>query len=393
MSFGRLWNFFRGYVVIRIEGLSLEKFINYAIARGIYIWDIVRLDYTTLEAKTGLRSYKNLRSVIKKSGCRIRIYEKIGYPFFMHKIKTRRMMLLGAVLSLFLIFAASSFVWDIEILGRETISRREIETYLDKMGLRVGAYKHQLDLENIENGMMVHMDKLAWVGIEMKGTKAIVQIVEKVSPPPIIALNMPCNIVARKNGVIEKVIAKIGEGKAKKGDIVKEGDTLISGIIAKEGQEIRYVHALGEVYAKTYYEETDEMDTVVTRKIRTGNVFKRKIFRLHNNELILSNKPIPFENYLLDTRKKSLPSWRNIQLPVEIIFEEYYEVFNEVEVIDKEIVKQALREKILVKILNKIPEDIPILNQILEYEEENSKIKAKMMIETLEEIGVQRKLW
>ncbi|AOT68521.1 sporulation protein YqfD [Geosporobacter ferrireducens] len=393
MSFGRLWYFFRGYVVIRIEGLALEKFINYAIARGIYIWDIVRLDYTTLEAKTGLRSYKKLRSIIKKSGCRIKIYEKIGYPFFMHKMKTRRMMLLGAVLSLFLIFAASSFVWDIQIFGIETISRREVETYLERMGLRIGAYKYQLDIQTIENEMMIQIDQLAWIGIEMKGTKAIVQIVEKVSPPPLIPINTPCNIIANKNGVIEKVVAKNGEAKAEKGDIVKTGDVLISGIIAKEGQEIRYVHALGEVYAKTYYEENEEMDTVVNRKIRTGNVFKRKIFRVQNNELILSNKSVPYTNYILEIKKKSLPSWRNIELPVEIIFEEYYEVFDEVEVIDKEIVKQALKEKILVKILNKIPENIPILNQDLQYQEENTKIKVKMIIETLEEISAQQKLW
>ncbi len=393
MSFGRLWNFFRGYVVIRIEGLSLEKFINYAIARGIYIWDIVRLDYTTLEAKTGLRSYKKLRSVIKKSGCRIKIYEKIGYPFFMHKIKTRKMMLLGAILCLFLIFTASSFVWDIEIFGTSSISRREIETYLDRMGLHIGAYKYQLDLQNIENEMMIQIDQLAWIGIEMKGTKAIIQIVEKVSPPPRIPMDISCNIVAKKNGVIEKVVAKNGNENVQKGDIVKTGHVLISGIIAKEGQETRYVHALGEVYAKTYYEENDEMDTVVTRKVRTGNVFKRKIFRFQNNELILSTKAVPYTNYLMETRKKSLPSWRNIQLPVEIIFEEYYEVFDEVEVIDKEIVKQALREKILVKILNKIPEGIPILNHDLQYQEQNTKIKVRMIIETLEEIGEQQKLW
>ena len=40
MFFYILWNFLKGYVVIRVDGLSLEKFINITVSRGIYLWEL-----------------------------------------------------------------------------------------------------------------------------------------------------------------------------------------------------------------------------------------------------------------------------------------------------------------------------------------------------------------
>ena len=31
---------FKGYVIIRVEGLTLERFLNLAITSDIYLWDI-----------------------------------------------------------------------------------------------------------------------------------------------------------------------------------------------------------------------------------------------------------------------------------------------------------------------------------------------------------------
>ena len=47
----KIWNYFRGYVIIRVEGLTLEKFLNLATNKDIYLWDIERIEYTVIEAK------------------------------------------------------------------------------------------------------------------------------------------------------------------------------------------------------------------------------------------------------------------------------------------------------------------------------------------------------
>lgn len=388
----KLWNYLRGYVMIKIEGLALEKFINYAIARGIYLWDIVRIDYTTLEAKVGLEGYKELRHIVKKSGCKIKINMRIGYPFFMHKIKMRKMFIGGFVIFFLIIFFSTSFIWNVEVVGNEKISKPIIYQHLKKLGLYPGVFKYKLDISHIENGMMIQLGNLAWAGIQIKGTKAIVEIVEKVSPPPPIPNDIPCDIVASKKGIIEKVIAKNGDALVQKGDIVKKGQILISGTIVREELDNRYVHALGEVYAKTYYEEKDEIPLVYARKIKTGNKRVRRIFKIGNNQIISSLGEIPYKNVIIEKRSKTLSIWRNIKIPVEIIIEEHYEVIEKKEKIPMEIAKEALKEKMMVKLANEMPQNIKIIRQDMKFDKKNNQLRGKATVEVLEQIGTLKKL-
>lgn len=388
----RVWNFFRGYVIIRIEGLTLEKFINYAISRGVYLWDIKRIDYTTLEAKVGLEGYKELRHIVKRSGCKVKIRTKIGYPFFMHKIKLRKAFSIGFFICIAIIMLSSSFVWEMDIVGNKNLSKTEIEKLLNDLGLYPGTLKYSVDLANIENNMMIELEELAWIGIHIKGTRAIVEIVEKVEPPEKVPLDIPCDIIAAKRGIIEKVTAKNGDALVQRGDIVKEGELLLTGTIIREEADIRYVHALGEVLARTYYEEKDSISLVQINKIKTGNVYKRRIIKIGDNKIILNFSEIPYSDVIIEKKNKRLALWRNIFIPVEIIIEEYYEVIKQKKFIDRGIAKQALQEKMMVKLISKIPEDVKVLNQDIEFNETENTIGAKLVIEALEEIGKQRKI-
>lgn len=388
----KLWNFVRGYVVIKIEGLALEKFINYAIARGIYLWDIVRIDYTTLEAKVGLAGYKELRHIVKRAGCRVRIRQKIGYPFFMHRIRKRKMFVAGFAIALFTIMVVTSFIWNIEIVGNEKISQEEVKESLNTLGLHCGVCKYKLNITDIENNMMIELKNLAWVGIRIRGTKAIVEVVENTEPPEKIPKEIPCDILAKKKGVIEKLIVKSGDALVEEGDIVKKGQILMTGVIEREGLEKRYVHALGEVFAKTYYEENDEISLVKLKKIKTGNKFVRRIIKIGNNQIILSLGEVPYNNVIIERKNKSLLSWRNIKVPVEILIEEYYEAISQKTVIDKKTAKKALQERMMVKLMNKMPKEAKILNKDILFKKDGDTVKAKLIIEALEEIGKQQKV-
>ncbi|QEK12358.1 sporulation protein YqfD [Crassaminicella thermophila] len=388
----KLWNFFRGYVVIKIEGLALEKFINFAIAKGIYLWDIVRIDYTTLEAKIGLKGYKELRHIVKRAGCRVKISQKIGYPFFMHKISARKMFIIGFIISIFIIVFATSFIWDIEIIGNQDISKEEIKEHLNTLGLYRGVFKYKLDISDIENNMMIELKNLAWVGIQIQGTKAIIEVVEKVDPPKKIPKDIPCDIVAIKKGVIEKIIAKNGDALVQKGDIVKKGQILITGVIQREGLETRYVHALGDVFAKTYYEENDKISLVRIKKVKTGNKVERKIIKIGNNQIISSLGEIPYNNVIIEKRNKSFTGWRNIKIPVEIIIEEYYEAIEKKEIIDKSTAKKALQERMMVNLVKKMPKNVKILNKDIKFYQEGNIIRAKLTIEALEQIGKKQRI-
>lgn len=389
----RLWNYFRGYVIIKIEGLNLEKFINHCIAKDIYLWDIRRLSYTTLEACIGIQGYKAVKKLARRAGCKVSLTRKNGYPFWAHKIKKRKMLLLGAFFSFLLLIVASSFIYKIEVVGNEQIETAALMTHLEKVGLKVGSNRHFIDLREIESELMLEFNGLAWVGIEIRGIYAKVEVVEKVTPPEKIDKETPCNVVAVKNGLIEKVIAKNGDALVKEGDIVTEGDLLITGIVTRQHMESPlYVHAYGEVYAKTYYEATKSKNLTVINQIKTGETYKQRSLRIGKLNLTLGNNEIPFDKYLLEEDNSKPTLWRNIKLPVEIKVITYEEIIEEEELLDIEVVKQLIHEEALTELLEQIPLEAEILNTTVNFNQEGDLLHGDIIIEVRENIAEQVKI-
>lgn len=361
------------------------------IARDIYLWDIRRINYTTLEAKVGIPGYKALRKLIRKAGCKVHISQKNGYPFWFSKMKKRKMLIMGAFFSFSLLLVLSSFILVIEVTGNEVVSEEDIINALGNSGLQIGVNRYFLDLREIENDLLIHIDELSWVGIEINGIVAKIKVVEKTPPPMKIEKNIPCNVIARKSGVIEKVIAKNGDAVIKKGDIVAEGDLLITGTIEREGLEgPQYVHAYGEVYAKTYYETSETIDLIKKVKLKTGAKYTRRIFKVGELELSLSKGDHPYEIYILEKKIQRPFTWRNKGLPVEIITEEIYEAIEIEEKLDVEIEKRLLHERLLEELLQEIPRELEILNSNVEFMVKDDTLQCIVMIEVLEDIGEQK---
>lgn len=389
----RLWNYFRGYVIIRIEGLYLEKFINHCIAKDIYLWDIRRLSYTALEASVRIKGYKAVKKLARKAGCKVYLTRKNGYPFWAHKIKKRKMLLLGAFFSFLLLIVASSFIYSVEVVGNEQVEATAIVSHLKETGLRVGSNRYFIDLRDIENALLLEFNELAWVGIEIRGIYARVEVVEKVMPPGKIEKDIPCNVVAAKNGLIEKVIARNGDAVVKEGDIVSEGDLLITGTVTRDHMEQpRYVHAYGEVYAKTYYESTKSKSLTMINQIKTGEIHKKRSLRIGKLNLSLGDNSIPFTNYVMEEHNNIPTLWRRIKLPVELKIITYEEVIELEEALNPEDLKKLIHEEAVLELLEEIPLEAEILNTTVNFNQVDDMLHGDIIIEVLENIAKQEKI-
>ena len=111
---------------------------------------------------------------------------------------------------------------------------------------------------------------IAWIGIELKGTNAIVKLVKAEEKPEIVDENEYCNIVSDKNGVITKINAQDGTANVNIGDTVSVGDVLINGWMEGKYTGVRYVHAKGEVEARVWYTMNKTIEYTTTEKQYTG---------------------------------------------------------------------------------------------------------------------------
>ena len=96
-------------------------------------------------------------------------------------------------------------------------------------GLETGKLKSKINTKDIINKTRLKRNDIAWMGIEIKGTNAIVRLVKSTAKPDIVNEEDYCNIVSDKQGVITKINAQNGTIAVKVGDTVNVGTTLING--------------------------------------------------------------------------------------------------------------------------------------------------------------------
>lgn len=237
MIFKILIYYILGFLNIEVEGIFVERFINICKSKGILLWNIKMEKGVILHANIGIKDYKNIRSIAKKTGTRIRIKNKCGVPFILHRYKKRKVFAAILILIIAVIVFFSNFIWNINVLGNEKISKEEILKALEEEGLKTGAFKAKVDTATVINNIRLKRNDIAWIGITINGTNAQVEIKETTKAPEIISQDEYCNIVSDKEAMITKINVQNGTSAVKEGDIVKIGDVLVNGYL--EGKYTR----------------------------------------------------------------------------------------------------------------------------------------------------------
>lgn len=387
----RLWNYIRGYVIIRIEGLTLERFINLATINNIYLWDIERLDYTTLEAKVSLKGFKQLKPIILKVGSRYGVISREGFPFLFTKLRKRKMLALGFILMIGVIFFLTSFVWTIDIYSPEEFDEKQLIEYLNREGVKIGVRKSTIDNEELKIEILKEFDDISYINLKLKGTKLIIDLKEReyYTHDHKWDKSKPTNIVASKKGVIEKVIAKNGKAVVEKGDIVKSGQTLISGVIKNEEDEnILLVHSEGEVLARTYYYKTIKEPIVKEVEKETGEKYFSREIKIGEKSIHIKKDDIPFKHYreFIGDEDKSFYSI----IPFDIIKHEYREVKKETVKQNIDSLKESLSVIITKEAMKDVKEDSKVLSKDITFERKDNSLIASIKVELIENIAQKK---
>lgn len=160
-----------GYVNISIQGYYIERFMNICISKGVFLWNVRIEKSTYAHANVGLRDFKKLKEIARKTQCRIKLNTRKGLPFLMHRYKKRKIFFFLLALITVFIYAESKFVWNIEIKGTNRIPEEEILSELAEGGLKIGAKKSSIKSKEIINQMRLKRDDIAWMNIDMKRYK------------------------------------------------------------------------------------------------------------------------------------------------------------------------------------------------------------------------------
>lgn len=288
----------KGAVTVKTEGFFTERFINLCAAENLLLWGIKKEGENVLFANIYAKDFKKIKSAAKKTKTKVKIIKKTGAPFAVHRYKKRRFALFGAVLFFGGVIFYSTHLMGIDISGNKATKTEEIFSALKEFGIYKGARLDNIDRKKVQNSIMTKLDTVAWIGINIKGSRAYVEIKERIEKEEPLDFSVPCDLVAACDGIIDELDVREGQTMVKKREFVEKGDLLVSGAVDSVQTGIRYVHSYGEIYALTNKSISREYKKVFEEKILTGKKrTKISIKSQKSGEKIFTPSAIKFEHY------------------------------------------------------------------------------------------------
>lgn len=242
---------FRSFYKLSIEGKDVKRFIRYLYKRGILFDKMISLEdkYYVLVDKD---NYNKIKSI--KTTYQINIVRVYGPLFLLNSIKSNFVFLISFLFSLLFLYLLCHIVFDVVVVTDDRELKEYLMNELYSYDIKPFTLAKSFDKKEIIKNSILdnNRDKLEWLEIERIGVKYIVRLDKRIIKE-YEEENGVRNVVAKRDGIIKKIVANRGEIVKKVNDYVKKGDIIISGAIHK-GEDVKdNVSAEGDVYAEVWY--------------------------------------------------------------------------------------------------------------------------------------------
>jgi similar to stage IV sporulation protein len=383
----RLFMYIRGYVAVHIRGDHIEALLNAMNEMGCHIWQLNRTSPTSITLYTDLNSFFKFKPILRRTGCRMHVHARFGVPFILNKMEARLLFTMGLVLFVLGLYVLTQLVWRVDVEGNERIAYDQIIAAAEKQGIRPLQWKFKLpESAALSRDMMHDLPGAAWVGVEVKGTRVHIKVVEQTIPDAK-PLMTPRHLVSNVDAVVTNIFVERGRPMVKPQTKVKKGDILVSGIIGNELNQ-HVVVAEGKVMGLVWHMYQIEAPLAHGHNVYTGQSKVRQYLVIGNRALQLTGYgKLSFAASIRDsTRKKA--HWRNINLPIGWIREEIKEVrVDKEEIAVKDAIKSALTQA-RTDIVLKSGSDARVQHEKILHEKiEGGKVYMKVLFEVEQEIS------
>lgn len=259
---------FESFYKIKIEGKNVKRFIRMLYRSGIYFEEI-SLDHGSAYIKVDKENYKKLKDI--KTSYNIEVIELFGISKFNHLIRSNFIFLIFTALGIFLLYFLSNIIFDVEVIHNDKYIRDLLYSELDKYNIKKYNFVKKYEyVQKVKNEILNnYKNDIEWLEIERVGTVYKIRVDKRIINN-IKQDGQNRHVVAKKNGIIMRIVAEKGEIVKKVYDYVRAGDIIISGEIYKNKEVIGQTSASGDVYAEVWYKVKVEMPISYKEEALTG---------------------------------------------------------------------------------------------------------------------------
>lgn len=265
----------RGYCRVEVCGAFPETVLNACAMQALELWDMKCEDDHTLRFCVYERDIPALEDIARRCMCDMSVLGTAGGSTRRRFLKNHVWLLVSLLVALGILAASSLFIWDIDVYGCDELSEGEVLRALSDCGVDCGAYWPALSVDMIRADMLTRLPELAWMTVNISGSRAIVLVEERVEKPEIYIESAGADIVAARTGIIRRLSVLNGTPLVGTGQSVTAGETVISGTMESLSRDARYVRAQGGVTADTWYELSAVCPAQMQKKTPRAGVHRR----------------------------------------------------------------------------------------------------------------------
>lgn len=298
MLIKKLIRYCRGTLQFTAAGPYPERFLNLCSGGGVGLWNTRR----TAEGVTACCAQchrSRLEYYAQKSGCRLETVRCTGMKSTARRYRRRTGLWVGASLLAAGLLVMGRFVWRVEIRGTEQLDPAVITAALAEYGVHPGVLAGKIDARTVERRMQIRFAEIAWITVNVEGSRVTAILEEAVPPPAVVEDGIPTNLIAGETGFITRVEVQNGNAVVKPGDSVLAGDLLVSGIMDNKMGESRLAHARGRVYAQVR-ERLEIFVPYDQRDYLLAGVARRRYLTVFGVEIPLQGRGAPEGPYRLE---------------------------------------------------------------------------------------------
>ena len=314
------FRWFPGWVQVEAEGGYPERLFNDLTTAAIPVWGVKRRNEWVRFCCLA-KHYPYLRPLSRRACMRMRLRKKHGLPFWCHRYRHRKGLLLGLIAYVVILALLAPRIWVVEVVGNTTIPTAEVLALGEKWGVRLGAKVADIQVKDLQLQGTSELSSLSFITANPSCCVVRLEVREREEPPKVIDLSRPSDLVAVCDGLILQVEARSGLPLVMEGEAVTAGTPLITGRVPSKLGEKLY-RSYGEVWAQTHRRITVSVPLPDTQRIPTGNVVCRPaIAFLCWDFPLYSQTPLQGELFHKRTEKHLVIS--GVTLPLGIITDYY----------------------------------------------------------------------
>ena len=261
----------RGEAYVELLGGGTDRLLNACAEAALPLWDVSFLNGACLRARLREHDIPRLEKIAALCQCEMRTLRLYGGGSA-KRVRARARLAVFAAVCALLLAISSLFIWDIEVEGNERLSKGEILRALSDCGVSEGCFWPAADAERVRGEMLLRCGDLAWMTLNVRGSRATVLVLEREEKPEIYDEKAAADLVASRDGVVRGLNVKNGRALVGRGELVRAGQTLVSGEMDSPTGQSRLVRAEGGVTAETWPERSIVLSPETRQKERKNGL-------------------------------------------------------------------------------------------------------------------------